>query len=113
MVRFLLLYVMLGVLLISLGRGSESRILESIPPTGMAPANAESSISSPAPSLGGVGTYGTPGLTHIWNHHSADKSVAGGDVILGGFATALVAAIVCYIRITRRSKDSQTSDNIM
>ena len=36
------------------------------------------------------------------HHHSSDKSVAGGDVILGGFATVLVAAIFCYLRVTRR-----------
>ncbi|KAI3456380.1 hypothetical protein Pfo_013043 [Paulownia fortunei] len=109
MARFLLLLVLPATLFLSLGRSSESRILESVSPTAMAPANTEafSSISSPAPS-GRVITNGAPGITHIWKHHSADNSVAGGDVILGGFATALVAAIVCYIRITRRSNGSQT-----
>ncbi|KAG8365421.1 hypothetical protein BUALT_Bualt18G0103200 [Buddleja alternifolia] len=107
---FLLLYV---ALFISIGKGSESRtLLESIPPTGMDPAaNVDESFgsgSSPNPGPSG-------GLTQIWKHHSISgdnhKSIAGGDVILGGFATALIATIFCYIRITRRSKDkdSQTS----
>ncbi|KAL6554051.1 hypothetical protein OROMI_019724 [Orobanche minor] len=35
-------------------------------------------------------------------HHSADKSVAGGGVIIGGLVTATFAAVYCYIRVTRR-----------
>ncbi|KAI3457256.1 hypothetical protein Pfo_013919 [Paulownia fortunei] len=35
-------------------------------------------------------------------HHSADKSVAGGGVIIGGLVTAIFAAVYCYIRVTRR-----------
>ena len=30
----------------------------------------------------------------------------GGNVILGGFAFALIAAIICYIRVTRRNKNN-------
>jgi hypothetical protein len=37
-------------------------------------------------------------------HHSVDKSVAGGGVILGGLATTFLMAVVCYIRATRRHK---------
>ncbi|KAL7250352.1 hypothetical protein ACSBR1_012371 [Camellia fascicularis] len=36
-------------------------------------------------------------------HRSSDRSVAGGGVILGGFFTAMFAAIYCYIRVTRTS----------
>ncbi|KAL5740508.1 hypothetical protein ACOSP7_029391 [Xanthoceras sorbifolium] len=36
------------------------------------------------------------------NHHSVDKSVAGGGVILGGLATTFLVTIFCYIRATRR-----------
>lgn len=36
------------------------------------------------------------------HHHSFDKSVAGGGVILGGLATAFLVAVVCYIRATGR-----------
>ncbi|MCD7458007.1 hypothetical protein HAX54_036860 [Datura stramonium] len=36
------------------------------------------------------------------HHHSIDKSICGGGVILGGLATTFLVAIVCYIRATRR-----------
>lgn len=38
----------------------------------------------------------------IVKHHSSDKSVAGGGVIIGGLVTAIFAAVYCYIRVTRR-----------
>lgn len=38
----------------------------------------------------------------IGKHHSSDKSVAGGGVIIGGLVTAIFAAVYCYIRVTRR-----------
>ncbi|KAL8031401.1 hypothetical protein ABFS82_13G020900 [Erythranthe guttata] len=42
-------------------------------------------------------------------HHSPDKSVAGGGVIIGGLVTAIFAAVYCYIRVTRkRSPESLT-----
>ena len=41
-------------------------------------------------------------------HHSMDKSVAGGGVILGGLATTFLVAVFCYIRATGR-KNSETS----
>lgn len=31
-----------------------------------------------------------------------DRSIAGAEVILAGFAAAVVAAIFCYIRVTRK-----------
>ncbi|GAV65452.1 hypothetical protein CFOL_v3_08967 [Cephalotus follicularis] len=34
------------------------------------------------------------------NHHSVDKSVAGGGVILGGLATTFLVAVFCYIKAT-------------
>ncbi|KAJ6755842.1 F3L24.15 PROTEIN [Salix purpurea] len=43
--------------------------------------------------------------THLPNHHhSADKSIAGGGVILGGLATTFLVAVFCYIRATGRHK---------
>lgn len=38
------------------------------------------------------------------HHHSVDKSVAGGAVILGGLATTFLVAVFCYIRATGRHK---------
>lgn len=32
-----------------------------------------------------------------------DRSIAGADVILAGFAAAVMAVIFCYIRVTRKS----------
>ncbi|XP_038982183.1 uncharacterized protein LOC120110672 [Phoenix dactylifera] len=31
-----------------------------------------------------------------------DKSIAGGEIILAGLATAIFAAVFCYIRVTRQ-----------
>lgn len=45
----------------------------------------------------------------IGKHHSSDKSVAGGGVIIGGLVTAIFAAVYCYIRVTRKRRvDSLT-----
>ena len=38
------------------------------------------------------------------HHHSFDKSVAGGGVILGGLGMAFLVAVAFYIRATRRRK---------
>ncbi|KAL4340937.1 hypothetical protein GQ457_08G019680 [Hibiscus cannabinus] len=46
-------------------------------------------------------------------HHSMDKSVAGGGVILGGLATTFLVAVFCYIKATGRHKrqsDNETSN---
>ncbi|KAJ8549682.1 hypothetical protein K7X08_033389 [Anisodus acutangulus] len=62
-------------------------------------------VSSPAPSENGMSRGKgdqAQAVTHIRTHHSFNKSMAGGDLILGGFATALIASIFCYIRVTRR-----------
>ncbi|KAK7261031.1 hypothetical protein RIF29_27334 [Crotalaria pallida] len=43
-----------------------------------------------------------PNYRRLGNHHSTDKSVAGGGVIIGGLVTATFAAVFCYIRVTRK-----------
>lgn len=45
------------------------------------------------------------------NHHSIDKSVAGGGVILGGLATTFLVAVFCYIRATGRQKADNNQIN--
>ncbi|KAG9454322.1 hypothetical protein H6P81_007226 [Aristolochia fimbriata] len=35
---------------------------------------------------------------------SSEESVAGGGVIIGGLATAILAAVFCYIRVTRKKQ---------
>ncbi|BAT92213.1 hypothetical protein LR48_Vigan05g156300 [Vigna angularis] len=44
-----------------------------------------------------------PGIRRLGKHHSTDKSVAGGGVILGGLVTVTFAAVFCYIRVTRKT----------
>ncbi|RDX88670.1 hypothetical protein CR513_29712, partial [Mucuna pruriens] len=39
-----------------------------------------------------------PHIRRLGRHHSTDKSVAGGGVIIGGLVTAIFAAVFCYIR---------------
>lgn len=67
----------------------------------------DSIVPSPSPSKNGEnkGSEESPRIGGIKRHHSVDKSVAGGDVILGGFAIAFIVAIVCYIRVTRSRED--------
>ena len=47
-------------------------------------------------------------IRRLGKHHSTDKSVAGGGVIIGGLVTAIFAAVFCYIRVTRK-RDSYCS----
>ncbi|KAJ6738025.1 hypothetical protein OIU74_003062 [Salix koriyanagi] len=62
---------------------------------------------SPAPSEGGVVIPASPGIRRIARHHSDKSEAAGGDVILGGFLVAIIAVVLCYIRVTR---PNQTQD---
>ncbi|KAK7350079.1 hypothetical protein VNO77_08174 [Canavalia gladiata] len=49
---------------------------------------------------------GSQGQVHLLkqHHHSFDKSIAGGGVILGGLATTFLVSIFCYIKATGRHK---------
>ncbi|KAF9683463.1 hypothetical protein SADUNF_Sadunf04G0016200 [Salix dunnii] len=55
---------------------------------------------SSAPSERGMVIPASPGIRRIARHHS-DNFEAGGDVILGGFLVAIIAVVLCYIRVTR------------
>lgn len=48
-----------------------------------------------------------PDIRRLAKHHSTDKSVAGGGVILGGLVTVTFAAVFCYIRVTRKTVGEQ------
>ncbi|GFZ06275.1 hypothetical protein Acr_18g0004450 [Actinidia rufa] len=86
----------------------------------MAPMAANGPVSSPLkdeivpiPALSSGGDSSrignSPGTRRVMRHHHlSDKSVVGGDVILGGFATALVAAIFYYLRVTRSHQHTKT-----
>ncbi|KAF5737195.1 hypothetical protein HS088_TW13G00073 [Tripterygium wilfordii] len=52
----------------------------------------------------------TSSLLRRMRHHSIDKSIAGGGVILGGLGTTFFVAVFCYIRATRRPK-AETADS--
>ncbi|CAD6205522.1 unnamed protein product [Miscanthus lutarioriparius] len=39
-----------------------------------------------------------------------DRSVAGAEVILAGFAAAVMVIIFCYIRVTRKNSGSGSND---
>ncbi|RLN17666.1 hypothetical protein C2845_PM02G09960 [Panicum miliaceum] len=88
--RLLLLVVLLGAVLH--GGGAVARPLLGIaePPASPGPAAA-----GPAGDAAQAGAGGGPG-----------RSEAGGEVILAGFAAALIVVIVCYIRVTRENRSS-------
>ncbi|KAL4201809.1 hypothetical protein AMTRI_Chr02g260550 [Amborella trichopoda] len=50
----------------------------------------------------------SPTARRLGRHHTSDKSVAGGGVILGGLATTVIIAVFAYIRVTR-SNGGQTA----
>ncbi|RZB75231.1 hypothetical protein D0Y65_033913 [Glycine soja] len=62
----------------------------------------EESSSSEEEKNGEAKAAEAPQIRRIGKHHSSDKSVAGGGVIIGGLVTAIFAAVFCYIRVTRR-----------
>ncbi|KAI4334059.1 hypothetical protein L6164_018796 [Bauhinia variegata] len=64
---------------------------------------ADQPVSSSAESE----TAEAPEIRRLGKHHSADKSVAGGGVIIGGLVTAICAAVFCYIRVTRKRADAR------
>ncbi|XP_062189052.1 uncharacterized protein LOC133892353 [Phragmites australis] len=45
---------------------------------------------------------GSPLSSHHGPHSPFDRSFAGGKIIVAGLAAAIVVAVFCYIRITRR-----------
>ncbi|KAF7121444.1 hypothetical protein RHSIM_Rhsim13G0163300 [Rhododendron simsii] len=109
MARFLILCTVLAELIsIFMGKTNGSESLDLIAPAVFGPRDVP--VPSPAPSYRGndSGIGNIAGNRRVTRHHSSDNSAAGGDVILGGFATALVGAILSYIRITRRNQHATT-----
>ena len=56
-----------------------------------------------------LGIGGAPEMALHPKHRPSDKSIAGAEVILGGLATAIFAAIFCYIRVTRQRDEEEKS----
>jgi hypothetical protein len=47
---------------------------------------------------------GSPLSSHHGSHSPFDRHFAGGKIIVGGLAAAIIVAVFCYIRITRTKK---------
>jgi hypothetical protein len=45
---------------------------------------------------------GSPLSSHRGGHRPFDRAFAGGKIIVAGLAAAIVVAVFCYIRITRK-----------
>ncbi|KAF5741464.1 Xyloglucan endotransglucosylase/hydrolase protein 9 precursor [Tripterygium wilfordii] len=71
----------------------------------------EEQIAPSAESSGAeYGAAEGPEIRRLGKHHSSDsdKSIAGGEVIVGGLVTAIFAAVFAYIRVTRKRNDTNT-----
>ncbi|KAJ8466687.1 hypothetical protein OPV22_029239 [Ensete ventricosum] len=69
---------------------------------------AETPSLSVSPDRGEPGLLSPAALRLAQRHRTPDKSIAGAEVILGGFATVVFGAIFAYIRVTRkRSSDTK------
>ena len=87
--RLLLLVVLLGVAL-HVGSAVARPLLGIVEPPASQGAMAEGPGDAAQAGAGG----------------GPDRSEAGGEVILAGFAAALIIVIVCYIRVTRESSST-------
>ncbi|KAF8031421.1 hypothetical protein BT93_D0584 [Corymbia citriodora subsp. variegata] len=65
---------------------------------------------TPAPSEGGIRSKAMAeapvmrATRRVQRHHSS--GAAAGDLILGGFVMALIVVVLCYIRVTRKRKET-------
>ncbi|XP_058076264.1 uncharacterized protein LOC131224832 [Magnolia sinica] len=105
MARFLLLCLLLAHVFKSLAVEHEPNqkfqpLVESKEPIISAPPTSSATIGHELETEPGVAE--APGNRRLGKHHHTDKSVAGAGVILGGLATAIIATVFCYIRVTRR-----------
>ncbi|KAK7257502.1 hypothetical protein RIF29_31525 [Crotalaria pallida] len=82
---------------VELHHEKSDRIIEQHPVSGA--SESSSSLSSSESKAAEA-----PQSRRLGKHHSTDKSVAGGGVIIGGLVTAIFAAVFCYIRVTRKTK---------
>ncbi|CAL5342490.1 unnamed protein product [Camellia sinensis] len=113
--RFVLACLVLAQILLVQAMAIRSDGSELNPPTVVVrtsdeshPAAVDHAIADPPSSSESAseGEAQAPEIRRLGKHHSPDKSVAGGGVIIGGLVTAIFAAVYCYIRVTRR-KDGE------
>uniref|UniRef100_A0A5B7BMT5 Transmembrane protein n=1 Tax=Davidia involucrata TaxID=16924 RepID=A0A5B7BMT5_DAVIN len=110
--RFLLAFLILAEILMVQAMAARSEGSELNPPKvmirtgdeshGVVGSVADPPVSSGAESSSSEGEAEPPEIRRLGKHHSSDKSVAGGGVIIGGLVTAVFASVYCYIRVTRR-----------
>ncbi|KAA8524533.1 hypothetical protein F0562_010956 [Nyssa sinensis] len=114
--RFVLVFFILAEVLMVQAMAVRSEGSELNPPKVMirtedASHGVVGSVADPPVSSGAVestseggeesGVAEPPEIRRLGKHHSSDKSMAGGGVIIGGLVTAIFAAVYCYIRKQR------------
>ncbi|CAN6298849.1 unnamed protein product [Urochloa humidicola] len=90
------------LLLVLLGAALHGEVAVARPLRGIAEPPASPDAVAPGPgdaAQAGAGDGGKP-----------DRSEAGGEVILAGFAAAVIIVIFCYIRVTRESSSSNSNN---
>ncbi|XVE49797.1 hypothetical protein DITRI_Ditri01bG0110600 [Diplodiscus trichospermus] len=81
---------------------SEIKVHSQNMPGWVVPREANEPAASPSESSQETREAEAPEIRRLGKHHSSDKSVAGGGVIIGGLVTAIFAAVFAYIRVTRK-----------
>ncbi|URE38923.1 hypothetical protein MUK42_32746 [Musa troglodytarum] len=56
-----------------------------------------------------MGIASAPANRRHHRDHRIDKSIAIGEVMLGGFAATIIIAVICYIRVTRKRVEGSKS----
>jgi hypothetical protein len=96
--QLLLMAAVLGTVVL-LGEGATARPLLGIAEP---PASPGAAAAAPGPGVAAQAAEAGGG-------RAPDRSEAGVEVILAGFAAAVAVVIVCYIRVTRESKSGSGS----
>ncbi|KAJ4729949.1 Basic helix-loop-helix DNA-binding superfamily protein [Melia azedarach] len=110
MARFVMVFLIVAGILMVQAMADKSEVnthgvksQAEVEPTGVVAGTADQPESSPSESSDHESKAAeAPQIRRLGKHHSSDKSVAGGGVIIGGLVTAIFAAVFCYIRVTRK-----------
>ncbi|KAJ6297561.1 hypothetical protein OIU78_023174 [Salix suchowensis] len=102
---FFLIFV--GILVLQAMADGKSEAQNGVKPKGVEEGGKPALSPLQAEKEPGEAEAEAPGIRRLGKHHSSDKSVAGGGVILGGLVTAIFAAVFCYIRVTRKRHGHQ------
>ncbi|KAJ4982010.1 hypothetical protein NE237_032847 [Protea cynaroides] len=106
MARFLLLCLVLAmaeVLVMSV----EQEPMELKNPSKVEIRNTNAISEPPVSASASAELAQPPDYRRLGGHHSSDRSMAGGGVIIGGLVTFTFATVFCYIRVTRRRNDEK------